>query len=138
MSEEKNRAFFALPVRSVDEAGRLIGRLLDVARTDAVYSQPLHQGDTTVIVASELTASMGVGFGGGEGDDPADGSNGSGGGGGGGGFALGRPVAVISIDAHGVTVQPIFDLTKVAIAALTALGALFVAYRRMVSAVDDA
>ncbi len=128
MSDNNGASFFALPVRSVDEAGRLIGRLFDVARTDAVYSHPLTQGGVTVITASELSVSMGVGFGGGEGEDKEEG------GGSGGGFAMGRPVAVIAIDQHGVTVQPVFDLTKVAIAAITALGAMFIAYRHMARA----
>lgn len=135
MSESNNgNPLFTLPVRSVDEASRLIGRLFDVARTDAVYSEPQTHGDTTVIVASELSVGMGVGFGGGEGGNPDEGS---GGGGGGGGYALARPVAVISVDVHGVQVQPVFDLTKVAIAALTAFGAMFVAYRRMSRAATE-
>ncbi len=136
MSESnKGGPLFTVPARSIDEASRLIGRLFDVARTDAVYGEPLTQGDMTVIVASELSVGMGVGFGGGEGGNPDDGS--SGGGGGGGGYALGRPVAVISVDAHGVQVQPVFDLTKVAIAALTAFGAVFIAYRRMSRAANE-
>lgn len=133
MSEENGKPIFGLPVRSVDEAGRLIGRLFDVARTDAVFGEPLKQGETTVIVTSELTVGMGVGFG--EGGGPDEG--GSGGGGGGGGYALGRPVAVVVIDAQGVRVQPVFDLTKVAIAAVTALGAMFIAYRQMARAADS-
>lgn len=128
MGEDRSAALFALPVRSVDEAGRLIGRLFEVARTDAVFSDPVTQGDATVIIAAELVVGMGVGFGGGE-DGAADGERGSGGGGG--GYALGRPVAVVSIQPHGVQVTPIFDLTKVAIAAITAVGAMFLAYRQM-------
>lgn len=133
MREGNNAPFFALPVRSVDEAGRLIGRLFDVARTDAVFGEPLTRGESTVIVASELAVGMGVGFGGGEGGDPG-GENGSGGGGGGGGYALGRPVAVVTVNAQGVRVTPVFDLTKVAIAGITALGAMFIAYRQMTRA----
>ena len=137
MSESNNGGpLFTVSVRSIDEASRLVGRLFDVARTDAVYSEPQTHGDTTIIVASELTVGMGVGFGGGEGGSPDEGS-GSGGGGGGGGYALGRPVAVISMGAHGVQVQPVFDLTKVAIAALTAFGAMFIAYRRMSRAAKE-
>jgi len=131
MSEQNDNPFFAMPVHAVDEAARLIGRLFEVARTDAVFSEPLRQGDATVIVASELSVGMGAGFGGGAGNDPEEDS---GGGGGGGGFALGRPVAVVTIDAQGVRVQPVFDLTKVAIAAITAFGAMFVAYRQMLRA----
>ncbi len=132
MREENGNPLFRLPVRSVDEAGRLIGRLFDVARPDAVFGGPLTQDATTVIVASELTVGMGVGFG----EGGASEENG-GGGGGGGGYALGRPVAVVVINAQGVRVQPVFDLTKVAIAGITALGAMFVAYRRMARAADS-
>ena len=49
---EGNNALFNMPVHSIDEAGRLIGHLFDVARTDAVFGEPLTQGETTVIVAS--------------------------------------------------------------------------------------
>jgi len=119
---------FTVPVQSVDAASQLIGRLFDTAHTDAVYSKPHTQGGTTIIVASEVTVGMGVGFGGGEGNNPDEES---GGGGGGGGYASGRPVAVISVNAAGVQVQPIFDLTKIAIAALTALGAMAVVYQRI-------
>ena len=56
MSEENGKPIFGLPVRSVDEAGRLIGRLFDVARPDAVFGGPLTQDATTVIVASRLCA----------------------------------------------------------------------------------
>ncbi|HRA69035.1 MAG TPA: spore germination protein GerW family protein [Caldilinea sp.] len=134
MSESNDKPLFGKPVRAIDEAGQLIERMFDVARTDAVFGAPLTQGDATVIVVSELTVGMGVGFGSGEGNE----EEGSGGGGGGGGYALGRPVAVVSIDTQGVRVQPIFDLTKVAIAAITALGAMAIAYRQMARAADKA
>ncbi|MBE2236926.1 MAG: hypothetical protein IAE81_03995 [Caldilineaceae bacterium] len=134
MSESNNNPLFGRPVRAIDEAGQLLGRMFDIARTDAVFGAPLTQDGATVIVASELTVGMGVGFGSGEGSE----GEGSGGGGGGGGYALGRPVAVVSIDAQGVRVQPIFDLTKVAIAAITALGAMAIAYRQMARVADKA
>ncbi len=76
MSEARGAPLFALPVHSIDEAGRLIGRLFDVARTDAVYGEPLTRGDATVIVASELAVGMGVGFGAGE-EGEHDGENSS-------------------------------------------------------------
>jgi uncharacterized spore protein YtfJ len=56
---------------------------------------------------------------------PAGGS-GIGGGGGGGGAAGGRPVAVIIIDQEGVRVEPVVDVTKVALAFFTMLGSVFV------------
>ncbi len=53
------------------------------------------------------------------------------GGGGGGGQASGRPVAVLTIDPDGVHVQPVLDRTRIALTAMTALGALgFMLIRR--------
>jgi uncharacterized spore protein YtfJ len=54
-----------------------------------------------------------------------------GGGGAGGGAALGRPVAVISIGPHGVAVEPIVDVTKIALAFVTALGGMLVVWSKM-------
>jgi uncharacterized spore protein YtfJ len=56
---------------------------------------------------------------------------GGGGGGGGGGRILSRPVAVIIADEDGVRVEPVFDRTKVALAALTAFGFIFGMMARM-------
>ncbi|MBN1630162.1 MAG: hypothetical protein JW990_10390, partial [Thermoleophilia bacterium] len=49
---------------------------------------------------------------------------GGGGGGGGGGGSIGRPVATIIIGPDGVSVKPVFDVTKIGLAALTAFGAV--------------
>lgn len=49
---------------------------------------------------------------------------GMGGGGGGGGGASGRPVAVISVGEDGVRVEPVVDVTKIAIAFFTAFGSM--------------
>jgi uncharacterized spore protein YtfJ len=87
--------------------------------------------DRTVITSSEVMVSMGAGFGSGSEADQA------GGGGGGGGFSSGRPVAIVVVDAFGVQVKPVFDLTKVGIAAVTALGAMFIAWQRMRRASQD-
>jgi uncharacterized spore protein YtfJ len=98
-------------------------------------------GEYAVITASETIGGLGYGFGGGGGVDnskdaeedaesgPA--SYGSGGGGGGGGSILARPVAVISIGPDGVRVEPIMDPTKVAIAFLTTMAAIFMSMRRI-------
>jgi hypothetical protein len=56
---------------------------------------------------------------------------GSGGGGGGGGVGIGRPVAAIIINRDGVRVEPIIDLTKVALAFITMLGSMFFMTSRM-------
>jgi uncharacterized spore protein YtfJ len=47
---------------------------------------------------------------------------GKGNGGGGGGRILSRPVAVVIASPEGVRVEPVVDITKVALAGLTALG----------------
>jgi len=120
-------------VGSSGEAMELIGRLFDVAKPDAVYTEPLESGDYTVITASELMVSMGAGYGGGggytpsaEGDENAETSFGSGGGGGGGGFGMGRPVAVITVGPEGTQVEPIVDPTKIAIAFFTTFAAMVI------------
>jgi len=47
------------------------------------------------------------------------------GGGGGGGQTFSRPVAIIVAGPEGVQVKPVFDNTKVLLAAFTALGFMF-------------
>jgi uncharacterized spore protein YtfJ len=130
-TERTPTGFFNEPVTSVDQAADLIGRLFRVAEPGAVFSPPLTAQDRTVITASEVMVSMGAGFGSGSEADQA------GGGGGGGGFSSGRPVAIVVVDAFGVQVKPVFDLTKVGIAAVTAMGAMFIAWQRMRRASQD-
>jgi uncharacterized spore protein YtfJ len=130
-SEATPTGFVNEPVTSVEQATDLIGRLFRVAEPGAVFSPPVTVQDRTLITVSEVMVSMGAGFGsGGEGDQ-------AGGGGGGGGFSSGRPVAVVVVDGAGVQIKPVFDLTKVGIAAIAALGALFMAGRRMRRASRD-
>jgi uncharacterized spore protein YtfJ len=85
---------------------------------------------------------MGYGYGAGGGVEAADESaaeeetaeeaqSGFGAGGGGGGVSGSRPVAAISIGPEGVCVQPVVDATKIALAFVTALGALFMMGNRM-------
>lgn len=56
---------------------------------------------------------------------------GSGGGGGGGGFSFGRPVAAIIVNSQGVRVEPIVDVTKIALAFMTMLSSMFFLSSRM-------
>jgi uncharacterized spore protein YtfJ len=133
--------FNKLIIESVPDqksANELIGRLFDVTRPDAVYSQPITVGEHIIINASEYTAGMGVGYGGGGGTGPAVGEEanepgGYGGGGGGGGTTMARPVATIIVSPSGVRVEPIVDVTKIAITMFTALGAMAMAMRKMKS-----
>jgi len=56
---------------------------------------------------------------------------GGGGGGGGGGKTLARSVAVIVSSPEGVEIRPVIDVTKIALAALTAAGFVWAAMRKM-------
>lgn len=133
MSEEFNN-LFTTSVQTHSEANELLEKLITTARAEATYSQPVTQGEHTVITASELFIGMGVGYGYG-GANPAavetSGEMGLGGGGGGGGYAAARPIAAIIIGPQGVRVEPIIDPTKMALAFFTTLGTMFLMLRSM-------
>jgi uncharacterized spore protein YtfJ len=99
-------------------------KFMDSASVYAVYSEPIRNGDTLVIPAAEVLSVMGFGMGSGSGPSPEgeERGQGEGSGGGGGGRVLSRPVAVIIASPEGVRVEPVVDVTKVALAALTAAG----------------
>jgi uncharacterized spore protein YtfJ len=98
----------------------VIDDMLQVASVEAAYGAPIQHGDTVVIPAAEVTAVMGFGMGMGRGADAKGESEGAGSGGGGGGTSFSRPVAVIVSGPEGVRIEPVFDLTKIALAALSA------------------
>jgi uncharacterized spore protein YtfJ len=121
--------------RAGGQAATMLEKLFAAARPGAVYGQPVAAEQYTVITAAEVTS--GGGFGVGMGLGPASradarssptgeaapgegGQTGGGGGIGGGGGAIGRPVAIIAIGPEGVTIKPVMDVTKVALAGLTA------------------
>jgi uncharacterized spore protein YtfJ len=115
-------------------AARVMERLLAAADVARVYGAPISREDTLVIPAAEVLAVAGFGLGGGSGSAPAaDGGErrGRGGGGGGGGRTLARSVAVIVVSRDGVRVKPVFDFTKIALAALTAAGFVWASWRGM-------
>ncbi|MCA9955544.1 MAG: hypothetical protein H6657_15975 [Ardenticatenaceae bacterium] len=135
MSENFNKLILE-SIPDQQAANELIGRLFDITSADAVYSQPITVGDHTIINASEYSATLGMGYGGGGGvgpnpDEATQQANGYGGGGGGGGATMSRPVAAIIISPSGVRVEPIVDVTKIAITLFTALGAMAMALRKM-------
>jgi uncharacterized spore protein YtfJ len=137
MSENYNKLLLE-SAPDQQSANELIGKLFDITRPDVVFSQPITVGDQTIINASEYSAGMGVGYGGGGGVGPAANEEtnepiGFGGGGGGGGGTTARPVATIIVSPSGVRVEPIVDVTKIAITMFTALGAMAVALRKMKS-----
>ncbi|MCJ7624044.1 MAG: hypothetical protein MUO76_11120 [Anaerolineaceae bacterium] len=116
----------------------LIERLLEVAKPDAVYGEPIEAGEYIIIPAAEVSLGLGIGHGPvswmakqNSQEDPSDqpqvpeGAREKGSGGGGGGWGGSRPVAVISVGPAGVEVKPVFDWTKLGLAFLTTLGSIF-------------
>jgi uncharacterized spore protein YtfJ len=103
-------------VAPIDPTEQALSRLVITASADAVFGEPVVNGDTTVIPCSEVAIGMGMGSGGGPVDENG---NPTGSGSGGGGGARGRPVAAIVITQEGVRVEPIFDITKIVLASLT-------------------
>lgn len=138
--------FVTTGVENMNQGADLVSRLFDVAKPGSVFSEPVEREGYTVITASEVNVGMGFGqgFGGGSGPASHDGdaavttvldeeedAGGFGGGGGGGGFSAGRPVAAISIGPNGVVIEPIVDVTKVALAMFTTLGSMLLMFSRM-------
>lgn len=114
------------PLRhSLDIADDNLDRFMSISTADAVYGEPVETEDALVIPAAELVSVLGfgIGYGGGGGFDEEDMpvGNGEGSGGGGGGYAFSRPVAVIVADKQGVRVEPVVDVTKLALTALASL-----------------
>lgn len=118
------------PAEAVHALEDTLERFLETADVNRVYGAPLRRGDVTIIPTAEVLVGMGfgVGYGGSDSDseDPdGEGEQGGGGGGGGGGRILSRPVAVVVIEPEGVRVEPVIDVTKIGLAALTAAGFIF-------------
>lgn len=124
--------------KETESRSKTFERLLSAADSSRVFGQPVTCGEYTVITASEVASGGGYGLGMGfgvpqpakgkvsesSGASAVDAGEGGGGGTGGGGGSMGRPVATITVGPDGVTVQPIVDVTKVGLAALTALAAM--------------
>jgi uncharacterized spore protein YtfJ len=122
------------PAGSMDKVQDTIHRFLEAAKVEAVYGEPVRNGDTVVIPTAEVLSFMGFGMGYGSGTGEGKGEEpvgGSGAGGGGGGRILSRPVAAIIMSPEGVRAEPIVDVTKLGLAALTALGFMAATMMRM-------
>ena len=103
-------------VPQTDSTEQVLGRVVTAARADTIFGQPVERGDTTVIPCSEVAIGLGMGSGSGPVDEKG---NQPGGGAGAGGSARGRPIAAIVVTQDDVRVEPIMDLTKVALAGMT-------------------
>ena len=99
----------------LDPTEQALSKLVIVASADAVFGEPVVNGNTTVIPCSEVVIGMGMGSGGGPADENGK-STGSGSGGGGG--ARSRPIAAIVINQNEVRVEPILDITRIVLASL--------------------
>ncbi|MFO7623597.1 MAG: spore germination protein GerW family protein [Anaerolineales bacterium] len=117
-------------------------RFLDTASVDLVYGDPVEHGDTLIIPTAEILAGLGFGVGSGSGSagkhDGEEGEEGGegygeGGGGGGGGRTFARPVAIVVSSPEGVRVEPVVDVTKIALGFLTAAGFMTGMILRMLS-----
>ncbi len=135
MTENNYNKLIAQSVPDAETAFGMMDKLLDVAKPQAVYSEPVTVDGITVITASEYMGGLGVGFGGGFGPEMDESSEGqpvgAGGGGGAGGGILSRPVAAIIVENGHARVEPIVDATKIAIAFFTAFGAMWMSLARM-------
>jgi uncharacterized spore protein YtfJ len=98
-------------------------RLLEAAAVSRVFGAPVERDGQTVIPVAEILAVGGFGVGAGGGRAAEGRRTGSGAGGGGQAFA--RGIAAVVVSREGVRVEPILDVTKIALAALTAAGFVF-------------
>jgi uncharacterized spore protein YtfJ len=97
-------------------------KFMEAARVEAAIGAPIEHGDSLVIPTAEVINVMGFGMGTGPAHDEDEADEARPGGGGGGGQALARPVAVIVMSPAGVRVEPVVDVTKIALAVFTAAG----------------
>lgn len=106
------------PSAAVERATHTMERFLQSGDVSRAFGEPAIHGERLLLPAAEVftAAGFGAGYGAGGPEDEA----GAGGGGGGGGHTFARPVALIEAGPDGVTVHPVVDLTKIALAALTA------------------
>ncbi len=118
------------PTDSINLVGKAVDKFFDAANVKAVYGQEIRNGDTVIIPTAEVMGVLGVGAGTGGGRDEKQ-NRGGGGGAGGGGRILSRPVAALIIAPDGVRVEPIVDITKIWLGALTAAGFMFAMLARM-------
>jgi uncharacterized spore protein YtfJ len=98
--------------------------LLASASANAAFGQPMQHEQGVIVPAAEVLAVIGFGFGAGKVPGLGAVQLGNGTGGGGGGYVVTRPVAAIVLMPHQVRQELIIDVTKMALAALTAAGVI--------------
>lgn len=119
--------------QGVDSIQDVMNHFIGTAHVSAVYGPPVQVGDTTIITTAEVVGGLGFGIGRGSGPVLEGGKEPKGYGGGGGGYIQSRPVAVIVASPDGVRIEPVVDVAKIALAALTAFGFIFSTLRSIQS-----
>lgn len=116
-----------------ERAAAVLEKLFAAADVSRAFGPPMTHGDATILPAAEVIAVAGFGLGSGGGiglDRQGQRRRGGGGGGGGGGYAFSRRVAVVVASSDGVGARPVIDVTRIALAALTAAGFVLASWRR--------
>lgn len=126
MSEENNKQEVEQQFE-IEEAYPVIQQTMDkflaAADVAAVYGELIEHDDIVILPTAEVLSVAGFGVGSGFASEESDEKQISGGGGGGGGgIVLSRPVAIVVSSPGGVYIEPVVDVTKIALAALTAAG----------------
>jgi uncharacterized spore protein YtfJ len=110
---------------------QVMSQLVTNTSVNTVFGAPVEREGAVVIPCAEITVGMGMGTGSGPVDAQGN-STGSGGGGGGG--TRGRPIAAVVITNEGVRVEPIMDITKVALAGLSTAAFILLWFGRLIRA----
>lgn len=107
----------------MDAIQETVEKFLDKADVKNVYGEPVHKDNVMIIPAAEIIAGMGFGFGYGSNPKSTNQDEKPVGLGGGLGEKIHtRPVAVIIAEPDCIRIKPVYDTTKIILAALTALG----------------
>jgi uncharacterized spore protein YtfJ len=124
----------AVALEGAGDVSGVMRKLLETADVSRVFGEPIPHGDSLLLPTAEVLSVAGFGMGSGRGmaaEPEGRKRRGGGGGGGGGGRVLARGVAVIVSTPEGVEVRPVLELTKIALAALTAAGFVMAAWKGM-------
>ena len=106
----------------INQAAERVERMVDRFNIGAVFGEPRHEGNVTIVPVAEVNAMFGFGYGSGEGPAPAKEGEESvmatGGGGGGGGRGSAKPRGVLKITPDSVSYEPIVDPLRISLAGI--------------------
>lgn len=110
--------------KATEQMAAVVERFARAANAQACVGPPYSADGQTVVplAAVSVAAGFGIGFGGGGGSQDGNAGGGSGGGGGGGGRGSSRVIALARISSDGVRVEPVPDVTTLALAAMALAG----------------